>query len=224
MDLLWIVDASTSSTSPPTTEYETPVAGKFDLSIDAVEAYTGSVTMASQGIRQGILAFAGEYYNQLNGDYIGFQTAVASSLFTDGAATSNAAFVSFIQAITTPGGTTNTSGAIHIARETFFTEANKRSDAQRVVVLITDSAPSDRFGTLQESTPDVTEAINMLKQEDSVLFVFLRMAGQAEYPTNWLVDESDLILDTADFASLSTTVVADSFLCFDSYTPSPTSV
>jgi hypothetical protein len=223
MDVVWLLDGSSGTRTEVISEYETYL-GFFYYEREAVEAYTATISMGSNTIRQSLLVFAGEAYSSQLGTYIGFQTANNPSLLTDPAATSNAAFLSFVQPLEAPGGTSNVSGAIHIAREMFLTEENRRPDAQRVVILVTDSWPTNLYGEPRKTdTPDVTEAVNLLKQEDSPLFVFVRVGGTGSYPPDWLVAESDKIVDVPGKESLSVDFVASSFLCFDNYTPSPTS-
>jgi hypothetical protein len=209
-DILWLIDGSTSMI-PNVLEYET-TNDWFVVGQELVRSFTDQVTMdASVGWRQSFLFFAGEYWNPNENSYIDFTTVIDTQPLTD----NGTLFKQKVSAIFPPGGSTNLSGIVDIARAFYINNQTARSPpVPTYVVLITDGEPSDRYGFISDQVAqDARESIQKLKEEDHIKFVYVRL-GTEGYQTEWLQgmdDQRFLLGSTADAELL---LSSGTFLCF----------
>ncbi|KAH9258911.1 hypothetical protein BASA81_002975 [Batrachochytrium salamandrivorans] len=205
-DIVWVLDASGSILSKQ---------NAMQNVTDFISAFTGTVTLAEDRTRMGFLLFAGPLTTDASYATVGMNLNV-----TDSAATNAAEFVQIVSGLAAVGGTTNTAGAIDFVREHMFTPENKRPGSHRIVILITDGNPSDADG--DETTPGPIAAANAavvsLREEDNVIFVFLRMGDN--YEDQFLSAQSNFVYDST-YATLGDLLYSP-FLCFEVST-APTS-
>ena len=197
-------------------EYE--AINKFGDLQQFIVDFTGTVAMSENATRQGILEFSGEIW-QLNASfspvYVSGSNLGPQLNISDQKASSNSEFVQFVDDMSDMGGNTNTPFAIDHVRTTMFTPENYRQDAFRVVILGTDGFPTNIFGINDDVLANETEvAAEKLRDEDDVLFVFLRIGNATLYPPNWFEEVADKIYAVASFSALST-LLQEGFLCLD---------
>jgi hypothetical protein len=209
MDIVWIMDASDSMIGL-VSEYETNL-GNFDYVVDFVSNFTSTATMSNIATRQGYVEFAGPVFEVGTEDYVRGQTINTVVNVTDAAAIDSLEFTNSVTSLTPSGGSTDTPGAINYVREHMFTGSNRRLGSRRVAVLITDGNPSDRFGASQPSSNATNQAVDLLREEDDVIFVFLRIGN--DYNDSFVQGYADYTYNTTSFSTLNE-LLGEQFLCF----------
>lgn len=210
-DVVWVLDASSSMVAADP---------NFPDLRDFVSAYTERVSMGPSGIRQAFLTFSGPSVLIPNTQTINNVSALTDLPF----AVSAPNFTARVSQLRALGGSTDQAGAIDFVRTTMLTPANYRPGSQRIVIFASDGGPTLPDGEL-EGGPDepsgasTESAVTLLKQEDGVIFVFLRFEDPLLYPANFLRTLADYTYDTT-FAALP--LLLDlGFLCVPPAGPQP---
>ena len=191
-----------------TTEYESGVYEFGDVKQFIVN-FTDTVQMGPNNVRQGYVEFAGILivppHNVIIGPTLPLESPVASS---------NGAFASNVTGLDAIYGSTNTPAAIDYARINMFTKANERPGAFRVAILVTDGFPTDTMGKDSSAMGIMAEqAAANLRDEDNVVFIFVRVGDPDLYPLNWFNQTSDAIYHVNSFPQLSELLTSQDFLC-----------
>jgi hypothetical protein len=199
-DIVWILDGSSSML--PIIEYETVIKpDNFKIIKDFIFNVTKNMEMGPQFTRQAFVEYAGEYYNVLNNNYLGYHFLGPRNELGDSISTNKTLFLNTVSTLQAMGGTTNTSGVLDFVRQSVFVPSNLRIQSKRVVIIATDGFPTDKYGEENAATNALTEtaALN-LKSEDNVILIVIRIGFSVS--NTWLVDIADYIYDIATFNEL----------------------
>ncbi|KAH9254835.1 hypothetical protein BASA81_007085 [Batrachochytrium salamandrivorans] len=211
VDIVWVLDSSSS------------VQGNNNAMknvTDFIAEFSHTVTLSAEQTRMGFLQYAGPTLTSAEYTTIGRNLNV-----TDSAATNVAEFVNVVNSLVATGGTTNTAGAIDFVRDYMLTDANKRPGSHRIVILLTDGNPSGIDGDDAPPGPidQANAAVASLREEDDVIFVFIKLDDMSNYKEHFLEVETNYLYEST-YATLGD-LLNSPFLCFqitDAPTTSPT--
>ena len=211
VDIAWVIDGS-SSMDPILPD---PNTDHFKDLTSFMEEFSLLTSMSSAATRQGFVEFAGPLHT-FPDVYRGFQTIGPYLNLSSPEATKITKFIQQLQALFLIGGTTDLAGALDFVRTVVFNPGNRRPGSRRIVVLAGDGRPSDRFGRRSDqAAADAEAAMDRLKQEDGIYFVFLRIGS--DYPARFFESKADYIYD-ATFPTLK-----EMYFVSPSSTPTTTS-
>jgi len=230
MDIVWVLDGSSSMEPIKIGEYEYEAVyseDRFAYLRGFLMNFTDTVEMSPSAVRQGYLEYSGEV---LNGGVVTGTILGPVLNVTDQIASDKASFLASVASLSPIGGTTNTPFAIDYVRNNMFTSTNRRENSFRIVILVTDGFPTDNRGLTNPSLNTATEnAAVQLRDEDDVIFIFVKVG--TDYPVNWFNQVAEKVYEVASFSQLYELLERDDFLCLymthgpttSPATPQPTS-
>lgn len=172
-DVLWVIDGSNSMIQNSI----------FDDVKAFLQNYTLSLgNMGPLGTRQAYLVYAGESV---------FQPGVYEKLgprafFTNSSSTSSTEFSTSVGSLVAPGGSTATNFALNYAKEHMLVDSDLRPGSRRILMLVTDSGPTDDYGSFSATyDAEVESTVDAIKLENGVEFGMIKFEEMI-YPTNWL--------------------------------------
>jgi hypothetical protein len=194
-------------------EYETIVIeNHFKDMVDFVHNKTEELASVDSGNRFAYVIFAGQFINPIAPTLPPQYKLIYSEVnFTSNLTTFFSALDVFTEA---PLGTTQTGLEIDYVREHILTPETARADAERIVILVTDSGPTSVYGDkyIDAEFHEAEHAVSRIQAEDDVTFVLVRAgidptainptyAYESDGVKNWMFSVADRIYNTT-FATM----------------------
>jgi len=218
IDIVWLVEGSSSMANLGgdavyNEYYEMLTLTRFEYARVLIQNFTDTITMSSTTIRQSLVVFSGP--NLADPEFETLPVIGNTLLLNNSNAASNSGFQTFVtNDMVLMGGTTNTPEALNFVRTHVLSPQTHRNGAFRYVILITDGAPTDDYGSdsLERVSATVDE-VRSLQSEDNAFVILMQniLTGGDNYPSEWNSTVFDHIYQFEDFILLPD--LADDFLC-----------